>query len=496
MSNSIQYFEKNGIPNLEKITESFMRFPLEFAEFVKGVRDEFMEIALKYAGDTLTSINNAFRNSTRRAREWEVVDTRLASKITSLGTVKYEKTLFKSKTTGEYAYLVDSFLGFESHERLTEDALEEMLKEAVQTSYRRGGEAASIMDRVSKQTVKNHLHALEFPSENESEKHEKKRVVKKLFIEADEDHIHLQFKKRKGDLRANKLEKKLNGAIVKLVYVHEGIERVAPKSKRHRMINIHYFAGTYEDEKNKELWDEVYAYILNNYDIDKIEKIYLNSDGGAWIKAGRKRLHGITHVLDEFHLRKKVLEMTRHVDGIGKEDRVAMHALLDTIKRDTKEEFISYVDMLLFHASGNDTVWNRVRRGAEYILENWMAAKVRLSQRNKVCGSSTEGHVSHVLSRRMSTLPMGWSKHGADRMAHLRAYALNGGDMLELVRYQKTLDKLPKAAGAENITLSAAKIMSSEHVDLPEWAGYYEKIQVSVSESIRKKAYMATFSVI
>ena len=238
------------------------------AEFVKGVRDEFMEIALKYAGDTLTSINNAFRNSTRRAREWEVVDTRLASKITSLGTVKYEKTLFKSKTTGEYAYLVDSFLGFESHERLTEDALEEMLKEAVQTSYRRGGEAASIMDRVSKQTVKNHLHALEFPSENESEKHEKKRVVKKLFIEADEDHIHLQFKKRKGDLRANKLEKKLNGAIVKLVYVHEGIERVAPKSKRHRMINIHYFAGTYEEEKNKELWDEVYAYQSEQPDWD------------------------------------------------------------------------------------------------------------------------------------------------------------------------------------------------------------------------------------
>ena len=57
-------------------------------------------------------------------------------------------------------------------------------------------------------------------------------------------------------------------------------------------------------------------------------------------------------------------------------------------------------------------------------------------------------------------------------------------------------ERIPKAAGAENITLSAAKIMSSEHVDLPEWAGYYEKIQVSVSESIRKKAYMATFSVI
>ena len=81
----------------------------------------------------------------------------------------------------------------------------------------------------------------------------------------------------------------------------------------------------------------------------------------------------------------------------------------------------------------------------------------------------------------------------------MNAYAVKhwkGGFAGRIVSIGPSTTQALKAAGAENITLSAAKIMSSEHVDLPEWAGYYEKIQVSVSESIRKKAYMATFSVI
>ena len=42
---------------------------------------------------------------------------------------------------------------------------------------------------------------------------------------------------------------------------------------------------------------------------------------------------------------------------------------------------------------------------------------------------------------------MGWSIKGATKMAKLRAYELNNGDMLALVRYQK--HAIPKAAGAE-----------------------------------------------
>lgn len=63
-----------------------------------------------------------------------------------------------------------------------------------------------------------------------------------------------------------------------------------------------------------------------------------------------------------------------------------------------------------------------------------------------VIGCSAEGHVSHVLSSKMSSRPMGWSRTGTDKMAYLRAYYYNGENMLELVRKQRK--ELPKAAGA------------------------------------------------
>ncbi len=37
-------------------------------------------------------------------------------------------------------YLLDRIIGLEKHEQITEDAQARMLKEAVQTSYLRGGE--------------------------------------------------------------------------------------------------------------------------------------------------------------------------------------------------------------------------------------------------------------------------------------------------------------------------------------------------------------------
>lgn len=45
-------------------------------------------------------------------------------------------------------------------------------------------------------------------------------------------------------------------------------------------------------------------------------------------------------------------------------------------------------------------------------------------------------------------------------MAKLRAYELNGGDMLDLVRYQKR--EQPKAAGSEYDVLSSTEVIQSE----------------------------------
>ena len=75
-------------------------------------------------------------------------------------------------------------------------------------------------------------------------------------------------------------------------------------------------------------------------------------------------------------------------------------------------------------------------------------------------GSSTEGHVSHILSERMSSRPMGWSKVGMSKMAELRAYYYNKGDMLELVRYQK--EALEKAVCDEVVIYSSTRMWSEK----------------------------------
>ena len=69
-------------------------------------------------------------------------------------------------------------------------------------------------------------------------------------------------------------------------------------------------------------------------------------------------------------------------------------------------------------------------------------------------------HTAHVLSSRMSTPALGWSRLGASKMARLREWSYNKESMLELVRWQSK--ELPMVAGAEDIILSSSEILSSE----------------------------------
>lgn len=482
MRNSIQHFIDYRITNLKKAAKKFSDSPQDVAWFVNAVKEEALQFALDFIGDTFTACNDLLRESSVRKASWEVVRTDEKNLITSIGNVKYEKTLFRNKKTGEGKYLVDEALGLDPHVRISEDAAAMMLEESVQTSYRKGGEAVSILDRISKEAVKDKLHALEFPTEDGADPADAKKVVDYLYIEADEDHVSLQFNAKKGDLKRSGSGRKLNGIITKLVYVHEGVKSDAPKSKRHHLVNPHYFSGLYEGkEGNRELWEEVWNYLDHTYDLSKVKKVYLSADGGSWIMAGRKHLQGLVYALDEFHLQKYLIKMTKHMSDSADDAR---KALCKSIAEDTKEEFLSYVDMLEWHAK-TDFERAKITDGANYILSNWTAAKVRLTNRRSLCGCSAEGHVSHVLSSRMSTSPMGWSRTGADKMARLRAYYWNGGDMLELVRYQKQV--MPKAAGAEETAqTSAAEIFRTEKTNNPKWAKYVESMQVDLSPQLKK----------
>ena len=62
-----------------------------------------------------------------------------------------------------------------------------------------------------------------------------------------------------------------------------GVEPESPGSKRNKLINTRYFCSG-SDESNKDFWARVRRYIETVYETESIKKIYINSDGGKWIK--------------------------------------------------------------------------------------------------------------------------------------------------------------------------------------------------------------------
>lgn len=481
MVNSIKYFEEECINRFEKLEDDFLKDPTKLAEYVYGITDELHKLGLEMIKESLESMDMMLQKSPIRLKHWVVETHSNKQLMTSLGNVTFRKTLFTNRETGKSEYLLDRILGIDPNERLTEDAEAKLLEEAVQTSYRRGGENVSLTSEVSKQTVKNKIHGLEFPKNEE--KPARKKTADYLYIDADEDHVSLQFREKKGDLKENENHQKNNCLLVKLVYIYEGIEKESPKSKRYCLVNPYYFCGVNNGDGNIRFWDEIYEYLSNHYDLDKVKKIYINSDGGSWIKSGMNRIAGITHVLDEFHLEKYLIKLTSHMKD-SKTD--AADELRATIRNSTKSDFVEMVKTLEGYLT-EETGKKRMEEAKTYILSNWTAAKTRLKHKDGVKGSSTEGHVSHVLSSRMSSRPMGWSVLGATKMAQLRAYYLNGGDMLELVRYQER--KLSQAAGAEYNVLSSTQIMVSEKNRHGELGKYTECISHSLSQHNKKNIY-------
>ena len=405
---SIQDFIENGIANLEECEKSLMKNPLNWTDQILGIQQILRKFGAAVISELLEECNTILENSIKRRAFWRIKDRTKKHLLTSVGMIGFTHTRFEHKETGKTAYLLDQILGIQPHARISRDLECRLLEEAAQSSYRKAGYTASEQDPVSGQTVMRHVHRLKCIRQENGQDQEKRRV-KQLYVEADEDHIALQFHEKKGDIKRFKGHGD-NGRIIKLVYVHEGIET---EGKRRSLKHRKYFGGYYTGEENKRLWEEVKEYIEETYDTDSLETIYFQSDGGGWMKKGMELL-GADFVLDEFHLKKYVKRMVRSTGEPEREAEV--------------NEWIKEKAAVLEEKEGK-----KLENSYGYIKRNWKGVRNRVGKKAGVLGSSTESHVSHVISARMSSRPMGWSKEGAKKLSFLRIYWKNGGKMEQLL---------------------------------------------------------------
>ena len=98
-----------------------------------------------------------------------------------------------------------------------------------------------------------------------------------------------------------------------------------------------------------------------------------------------------------------------------------------------------------------------IESARRYIMNNWNGITIYNTRGHEITGCSAEGHVSHVLSSRMSSRPLGWSKKGADNIARLRAFAWNGGNIYDLLMYRKYKEKQEERDGERDTIVTRAR---------------------------------------
>lgn len=450
MINSIQHFQQEGIKKLEKIFEDYSHDLSKMAEMIYKVTEEVTKFGCSMIAEEWESYDEILCRRKELRKGWYVVRKDETTLTTSLGDVTYNRTLFRNTKTGRSCYLLDKLLEIEPHTRMSEDAIARMLEEAVDSNYRKGGANASISGSImSKETVMNKLHALEFP---QTLHRGEKKEVDTLYIDADEDHVSLQYLVQKGDIE----KPRSNTVMPRLAYIYEGID--TEETGRPKLINVKYFGGVYDGSDGvSTFWKEVLAYIESAYDMDKIKRINLNGDGAAWIKAGVGILPKTKFVLDKFHMHKYIITATSHLGDSAEDARSEIYrAIHKTGKRVCEDVFDQIIKI-----TDSETKRKAVETSKGYILSNWSGIQISMKGKDKNIKCSAEGHVSHVLSDRMSSRPLGWSRIGCDKMARLRVYQKNKGNMLELVRFQKR--ELQMAAGAEEIIYSASEMIAMEN---------------------------------
>lgn len=387
------------------------------AEMEKGLKessDKFIRDIIKaYLEETDRQIAE---DKAGRKQKGLVVERRNEERTvyTRFGGLTYSRSYYFNKKKETYVHPVDLVAGLETYERVSLAVAADLVGHAAESSY---GESSRHITggEVSRQTVMKKIrkaHGLKIPAPQE------KRAVKILHIDADEDHVALQDG---------------SNAIVPIITVHEGVENLC--KGRNRCVNAHHICGY--GKATGDLWSEAADWVYDAYDIDSLETIYIHGDGASWIKKGLETLPKSKPVLDKYHLNKAIMKCA----GAQPEQRKALwqtirDADLGGLKRTIKD---------MSREAKTENELKRIKEFRQYVLNNWRG--IEIHKKEDCGGSSAEAHVSHVISARMSSRPMGWSRKGLQHMAELRAFYANGGIVgVHHLRAKKDTSSLVKKA--------------------------------------------------
>ena len=389
------------IPLINEFTNTFNESfkenlnPLNLENKIKDAGDMF---TLKLYESFLNYIDEKFKYSKERKANYNIKETRKRTLITSIGCITINSTSYVDKVTKERFVLLREILHLKPYQRLTNEAEYQLIKYAMDENMSQAARHALRNTIVSRSTVSKKIAKLDGSIQENVVRSEKQPDV--LYIEMDEIHANLQ-------IGGNK--------ICPCAIVHEGYKESFVKRKE--LKNIHYFASS--KLNYEKLWEVIFNYVDQKYDINKFEAIFISGDGASGIKNYTNCFPNAIFILDPFHYKKKHLKylFKKEIELANIADDYIRNNMIDDFKKLVKIQIDKYPEQEKY-----------MKEHMNYIINNLDGIKNQNHPLYK-CPCSMEGHVNQGFARYITSSPYGFSEKGLENKLKLLVYHANKHDL-------------------------------------------------------------------
>ena len=375
-------------------------------ELEHNISNSTYSLNLDILKQILEYLDLEYKNSKERKELYYVQQTRERTLITSLGIITFNKTYYKSKKkiNGKYQYYsyLEDYLGIDKWAKLSLSCEVNLINNALDNGMSWASKNTIPNYIISRQTISTKIKNINYNYFNIPKAKETPKV---LYIEADEVHANLQTK---GNKKKNK--------IVPVILIHEGHKEDFVKKKE--LKNTHYISSSIL--KTDKLWEETYNYLDSTYDLNKVDKIFLSSDGGSWITGYDIAFPNIIFVLDKFHYRKAL-------DYIFKKDLFITNLADSYLRNKMINDFKILVkkQCLLFPDQKSELI-----KTQNYLI-NHIDGIINQKHPDYKCPCSMEGHISNKYAKFITSRPHAYSLDGLENIIQLLTMKANNIKLTE-----------------------------------------------------------------
>ena len=250
-----------------------------YFNFINLIDSSFRKYILSIISSTFEEFDLQLRNSLERKSRYYINKTNVPRSITTIfGTVNFKRTLFKSKLSNKYVFLLDKYFNLPKYDHYDPIVKSIAINNAFNTSQAQSArDISSITNGLSYFIDKNKIFSIPRQSIYSWIKDWKVPDIvpqsvstpETLYVMADEKYI--------GSQNTDK------DIMVKCFVTFEDVQHI---SKNRNMLTNRFVFSTC----SKKPWKVFMDKIAMRYDFTKIKNIALIGDGGNWIKSGISEL--------------------------------------------------------------------------------------------------------------------------------------------------------------------------------------------------------------